>query len=278
MTAASLVAEGWLRSASLLVPPHARGEWLCRYRASIESVEILDERGELAGEGSACYLWVCRVAAANAASFRFESLELRRWIRSPLFLTCATSAALLLIAFVTRGFSVTRSLLHTLHNTAGGPYPDRLIANSAPIALAAVSGCIAAISRASFSVRRWRYIGFLLAKMLLLETIILALWLEGGAALRACLHFQALRVWAGGVALAIAFVGAFVWAVIWSFDDQRLRCPICLRRLVMPVRVGSWASVLEPAASEWLCDAGHGSVCMSEIEHGQSEHWTKLVA
>lgn len=190
----------------------------------------------------------------------------------------AISAALLFLAFATRGFAVSRSLLDTLRNSVGGAYPDRLIATAAPIALAVLTAVLTAVSRASLSGHRWGYILFFLVKTLSLEAITLALWVEGGTAIRSCLHFETLRVLAGGVMLAIVFIAAFVWVMIWSVEDQQHRCPICVRRLVLPVRVGSWGSVLEPVATEWLCEVGHGWVCVSEIEHGKLEHWAKLEA
>jgi hypothetical protein len=81
---------------------------------------------------------------------------------------------------------------------------------------------------------------------------------------------------AGGLLLAIAFVALFDWIILWSFDDQRRRCPVCLRRLVLPVRIGTWASVFEPVTTEWVCDMGHGSVCVNEVEPGKAELWSKL--
>ena len=73
--------------------------------------------------------------------------------------------------------------------------------------------------------------------------------------------------------MAIAYIAAFGWAVLWSLADQQRRCPVCLRRLVLPVRIGSWASVFEPVTTEWICEAGHGSLCAREVETGQPDHW-----
>jgi hypothetical protein len=60
---------------------------------------------------------------------------------------------------------------------------------------------------------------------------------------------------------AVMLIAAMCWAVLWSKADQQPRCAFCLRRLVLPVRTGSWASVFEPANIEWLCEDGHGAFC-----------------
>jgi hypothetical protein len=189
----------------------------------------------------------------------------------------AVSAVLALLAVATHGLEVTRSLLDILRNSAGKPYPDRLIAISAPVAFAFFTGAVTAFTRRSLSVRKLGGV-FLLIKTLSLEVIATLVWIEGGTALRACLHPELLRILAGGLGLAIAFVALFDWIVLWSFDDQRRRCPVCVRRLVLPVRIGTWASVFEPVATEWVCDVGHGSICLSEAGQGKAELWSKLQA
>ena len=269
---------GWLRSASLLVPAEARAEWQRRYRAQWAAIGILESRGELPGASRTACLWLCRDAAVKAVSQRFRGVDVRRCLRSPGFAVGALAAALLLLACATHGLAVTRSLLEALRSHAGGAYSDRLFANLAPVALAVVTAGVTAVSRRPRPGPRWAGLVFLAGKTLLVEAIAVAVWLEGGAALRACLRGEALRVWIGGVGPAVAFVGLSVRAMIWSLDDQQRRCPFCLRRLVLPVRVGSWASVLEPVATEWLCDAGHGAVCLSEVEHRKPEHWVRLGA
>lgn len=65
----------------------------------------------------------------------------------------------------------------------------------------------------------------------------------------------------------------------WAYVDQRLRCPVCLRRLAMPCTLGSWSSwLLEPASTEFLCEQGHGSLYVSETHSSgtESEKWENL--
>jgi hypothetical protein len=102
------------------------------------------------------------------------------------------------------------------------------------------------------------------------------LWLEGGDALRSVIRNELLRAIGGGLFLAIAFVGVFDLAVLWCLADQQYRCPTCLRLLVRPVRIGTWASVFEPVTTEWICEAGHGSLCEHERDVGQANRWIAL--
>ncbi len=65
----------------------------------------------------------------------------------------------------------------------------------------------------------------------------------------------------------------------WAILDQARRCPTCLRRLAMPVTLGSWSSsLLEPASTELLCDEGHGSLRFSEAHTtlGEIRRWITL--
>ena len=66
--------------------------------------------------------------------------------------------------------------------------------------------------------------------------------------------------------LFIWLVGAgLLFAIIW---DQRRRCRTCLRRLMMPVRRGSWSNmvVLGRPQTEWICRFGHGTLSIEELQ------------
>ena len=59
-------------------------------------------------------------------------------------------------------------------------------------------------------------------------------------------------------------VGA-LYIIIW---DQRRRCPVCLRRLRMPVETGSWARMLQLGRPriESICPYGHGTLAEDELQ------------
>ncbi len=68
----------------------------------------------------------------------------------------------------------------------------------------------------------------------------------------------------------------FVW---WALIDQRKRCRMCQRRLVLPVRVGPTDRVLfDHEGTELLCPAGHGMLYVEGASetflHG--EEWRRL--
>ena len=69
--------------------------------------------------------------------------------------------------------------------------------------------------------------------------------------------FLTLGVWLIGVGL--------FYAIIW---DQRRRCRVCLRKLIMPVASGSWGNmvVLGRPRTEWICPYGHGTLSIEELQ------------
>ncbi|MGH9633022.1 MAG: hypothetical protein ACRD7E_32365, partial [Bryobacteraceae bacterium] len=61
--------------------------------------------------------------------------------------------------------------------------------------------------------------------------------------------------------------------------DQRRRCRMCLRLLVMPVRIGLADGVLfEHGATETVCPGGHGTLFVEDTTESfrQSGRWTDL--
>ncbi len=53
--------------------------------------------------------------------------------------------------------------------------------------------------------------------------------------------------------------------IVW---DQRRRCRTCLRRLIMPVRMGSWGHMVTfgRPKTEWICPFGHGTLSIEELQ------------
>jgi len=52
---------------------------------------------------------------------------------------------------------------------------------------------------------------------------------------------------------------SWVFALRWALTDQRRRCPVCLRLLANPVRIGqSSRMLLEWHGTELMCLRGHG--------------------
>jgi hypothetical protein len=64
----------------------------------------------------------------------------------------------------------------------------------------------------------------------------------------------------------LAFNASWILAFRWVLIDQRRRCPVCLRLLTEPVRIGSASQTfLEWYGVESTCSRGHGMLQTSEV-------------
>ena len=278
-----LAFRSLIRMASWLVPWRARAAWHARWSASLQNWWILVERGELIRGAAAQMARTIRVAFVDAFWLRFNKAYLAYWVRGPGFLLLAECCALAATAALTRGFAVTRTLIDM---AAGHPAPPilahegptgTLIVYTVPIVFALAASVILAVIR-GLSLRRsgWRYSCFLAVKTASLLALLALLWIEGGTTIRAQIPNASLRIFGGAVGLTLGFIFVFGCAFVWSLDDQRRRCPVCLRRLTMPVTIGRWGSLFEPAITELLCDDGHGALALVEGQPGQLDRWTAL--
>jgi hypothetical protein len=115
-----------------------------------------------------------------------------------------------------------------------------------------------------------RYYAFLLAKSALALLPVAAVWLV----LTESARFDGPKWLAAGVRPTATLVflllcAAMVW---WSLVDQRLRCPICFRRLRMPVSLGTLGSILfDLPATEYICTHGHGTLHVPEPQTNELE-------
>jgi hypothetical protein len=81
----------------------------------------------------------------------------------------------------------------------------------------------------------------------------------------------------GGADPGILFVS--ILALRWAVIDQRQRCPVCLRLLINPVRVGRPSQTfLEWYGTEFMCDRGHGLLHVPEIATScySAQQWLRL--
>jgi hypothetical protein len=63
----------------------------------------------------------------------------------------------------------------------------------------------------------------------------------------------------------------FILTLRWVFTDQRRRCPVCLRLLTNPVRIGTPSGTfLEWYGAESTCSRGHGVLHTSEMPSSYS--------
>ncbi|HJT86361.1 MAG TPA: ABC transporter permease [Bryobacteraceae bacterium] len=143
------------------------------------------------------------------------------------------------------------------------------------IAFAMFIGAVVIVRQQLLAIRPgWRYWSFLAAKTLLALSLSSLIWIESLAALQLRLPRGGLGALFTGLLLTACFLFSSALALWWAFADQRRRCPECLRPLIMPVTIGFWSSIFEPVTTEFLCEAGHGSLCLPETETGEPSHWT----
>jgi hypothetical protein len=80
---------------------------------------------------------------------------------------------------------------------------------------------------------------------------------------------------AAGFGLAFSYIVVFRWAIA----DQRKRCPVCLRRLINPTRIGEASHMfLDWYGTELVCARGHGLLHTPEIPTScySTDHWLCL--
>ena len=276
--------RGVVRAASWLVPAEVRPRWRARWQMGLSNWWTLVERGDLSSRTAGD---VCAAACSEALRLRCGEASPERLVRRAVFVPAAMALLLVAGAAATRGFQATRALLDTARGITRGPLHslaltgahDRLVGHGFAACFAAVVALIVVLI-VGLPLRRysWKYWGFLALKAAAAAVLVTLAWVEGGPLLRARLPGGELKALVGVLGFTLVYVAAFGAALAWCVKDQRRRCPVCLRRLAMPVTMGSWASVFEPPTTELLCDAGHGRMCVCEGAGGESERWSTLDA
>ena len=269
-----------------LVPRRRRPDWRRRWRSNLTSWRVLVDRGELPPRSATIFF---RRALADASRERFGVLRPYRFLAGPWFPVAIGVLALLLLGLASHGFSATRHVIATVNDMRLHPHTDyrydrrgdRIFGYFCPIVIAASIGlALLFLKRRSLQSLGWRSWSLLLFEVASLHLLGSLLWIEGGRALFSYLAREGFSFGLAAIFLAVTFVIGFGFAALWSIADQRRRCPICLHRLVMPVAIGSWASVFDPAATELVCAEGHGSLALIEVddEAAAPDKWTELDA
>jgi hypothetical protein len=278
--------------AGRLAPAAVRQEFRKRWDSRLAGLFILVDRGEVAGGGRAELRLLCRDALSNAFWLRFNRAGLLRWALGPQFVMALAAAGAVMLALVSRGFQATRSIVRAAiywnvapiefvqhRHLRYDPRGDLVVGAVLPIMMALTIGAtLFAIGRLSVGRYGWRYWLYLTVKIVAVIVLVPLVWIEASRWLWNLLTPEMLRVYVVGIGTTLAFLGGFGVATIWVFDDQRRRCPECLRRLARPVTMGSWGSMFEPVTTEFLCDEGHGALSLAESEIGEGDRWVSLDA
>ncbi len=247
----------------------------------MENWWILVERGELVQDTDARFARYCRHAFGDALRMRFHRRPWRLFVRGPAFVMIAWAVLMLLLAMLSRGFAMTRTLAGMANGTVltdpRWKAQETVLTHVVPIVIAAVIATIVVfLRRPLLRAVAWRYWLFLAVKTVAVMVGVVLVWIECAELFRNTVPPSWLRLLVTGVVFRAIFIAAFACGVLWSFLDQRQRCPVCLQLLAMPVRIGSSGSMFEPVRTELLCAQGHGLLCITEVDDGEDTRWTTL--
>ncbi len=242
----------------------AAGRWLLGRagltQAGWEAYLVLHERGELPPQAR------LEMAVRLRHSLRSAWLGFLARPAAPLLLP---ALALAFIVLFSRGFSFSRFVL----SHGGG----LLVIHGLVIVFSLVVGAVILLTgRHALSGRTVRYWLFFVFKTLLLAGAVLLLWVEANGPLWEWVNHGA--PWRRLLVLPPCLLCIFLFGVVmlWCLADQRLRCPVCLRRLSLPTSFGSWASVFDPPSTEMFCEAGHGTLNVAARAGAMPDQWTPL--
>jgi hypothetical protein len=241
-----------LRSAAWLVPGEQRAEWLAEWNAELWYVRGCS-KPQTTGFCLGAFqdaLWLRRNSPPNAQPW----LRLQSPVQCLGFLGIAAAACV---------------LLALRYHPPGWPLPiGQLLLTMLVVALESLPAlpAITSLRLGEYPVNRygWRWV-FLAGKIALVPPIVffgaLALWpiLKGGI----------------GICMVVMPVLAFRWAL----NDQRQRCPRCLRLLESPTRIGQPShTFLEWHGTELVCRKGHGLLHVPETPTNSlpTQRWLHL--
>lgn len=248
----ALLQRAMLRSAALVVPDPQRAEWLAEWRSELWHARL--------ALGTARATAFCFGAFPDALWFWQNSP--RRRIREVVNLNSPARCLgfLMVLAAV--------SLLVAYQISDARPIPKQtsdhylfllilVLASAMLTGLTSLSwGDYSGVASRLNGLRRWVFLAAKIALILLMSD----------AAMRYVAHALNADPHSSSAGLVIqAVVWGMPFALRWSLRDQRQRCPVCLRTLGNPVRVGEPAGYfLEWNCTELMCLRGHGMLYVPE--------------
>lgn len=249
-----------LRAASLLTPRDARDEWLREWRAELWHVPRSASTRFCLGAFHDAF-WLRRNSGIRTQG---------AWLTTPAGCLAALTAIAAVGVALAMALPAPRTMTMASHlavrDVLDGCLAIGLLSCVLlPATWLAMSG--APVRRAMPAVGRARRIAFLLAKLVLLQPILL------------CGFMVVART--AGVApfVPLGVCACWILAYRWALLDQRRRCPECLRLLSAPVRIGAPSQTfLEWYGVESLCGRGHGLMHVAEAETSYSTRpmWLRL--
>ncbi|MGI9070938.1 MAG: hypothetical protein ACR2JB_06345 [Bryobacteraceae bacterium] len=268
----ALISRAILIGAALLVPRSEREEWLAEWTS--ELWYFLHASGP---DPASPPRFSRSMARFCLGSFR-DTIWLRRnnpdltrnqlpWLRSPI--QCA--AFLVFLAVLTSLIAFLESVLQPPYTGCQFMLGQLLVLGTALLILPATTtfalgeypSTLHSPTRAA-RLHRWMFLG---VKVALILPIVFCGTLDLGPIIASA-----------GVrpqATLIGYVLAFRWALI----DQRRRCPVCLRLLTNPIRIGQPSHImLDWYGTELMCSRGHGFLHVPETPTSSysTQRWLQL--
>lgn len=254
VTLGRFLHEAILRAASLLAPGGLRGELLREWRSELWYIPRA-QATEFCLTAFRDALWVRRNTDANASASagRRSGDGSGGWMYPESPASCLALLTVMAAGGAAAGARLERMLPSFHSNSGGGTMTAALegivflvvlyllmAATALAISVVPVRRPAAASSGVTAE-RRWRGWAFLTVKLALVLPI-LQCGLLG-------------VVWIG----PLPFIASCTLVFRWVFEDQRRRCPVCLRLLANPVRMGTASgTLLDWYGSESACLHGHG--------------------
>ncbi|HLW97044.1 MAG TPA: hypothetical protein VKR82_00240 [Candidatus Acidoferrales bacterium] len=270
-----------LSSAAVLVPRSRRAEWLAGWNSELWYVlqscdpsprNLRSRESTLHGTRLARWNWSGLLQKKTVLFFSLgafkDALWFRRndcspdsrrhlWLQSPLHcLLFLLVLAALSVFFFFRSSGPYEALMREARESRAVIFGYFLLValaflalpSTTSLAIGEYSAMPGSLSRAK-RFERWAFLGI---KLCLFISIIFCGTLDLAPVLGRLLPQFTL----------VAYFLAFRWALL----DQRQRCPVCLRVLSNPIRIGQLSQIfLERSGTEYLCLNGHGSLYVPEI-------------
>jgi len=248
-----LLQQTILRAASLLAPSERRAEWTDEWRSELWYVPSNEATVFCLGAFRDA-LWLRRNSLKPVTSARMH-------LESPI--SCLALLGTLAAASLFIAVRLEKMLpFPEDHGTTTQHDVGMILLFFLPLAIVAFAvGCRSTMPQPR-KLRGWIFLALKIALVLPL--------LQGGVV--------ALIVFAPGL-MGLSMISASVLSFRWVFADQQRRCPVCLRLLTKPVRIGtSSQTFLEWYVGESVCSRGHGILHVPEIScsHSRKAQWLRL--
>ena len=267
-----------IECAGLLVPSSVRKDWLNKWRSELwyvrrEAQTSKDAWGFCLGAFSDA-LWTRRYSPRTRTPFEFGSPVTCITIQALFAGVCFLATFLLPGAHHILVLSVHSDWIRYLKYSwleVGESPPDPIDQQIVMLREAIISACIVLPAVTSLSLRggsgvnslhsyitRSRWAGFFVLKVILILPLVYFFALD--------LSHIFTSDDAGNLFVQIAtLLIGFVLSLRWAFNDQRRRCPTCLRLAGYPVQIGQRSrTLLDWNLTEYMCPKGHGVLHVSE--------------